>query len=84
MLPLTDADLLDKIMSPSMSQETIDVMGKAIQNRKIQSGYLFANVGYVMNRDALPQAADLLITLEGVNTALVYGITDTSIVISAR
>ncbi|MFZ0005140.1 MAG: DHH family phosphoesterase [Methanoregula sp.] len=84
LLPLTDADLLDKIMSPSMSQETIDVMGKAIQNRKIQSGYLFSNVGYVMNRDALPQAADLLITLEGVNTALVYGITDTSIVISAR
>ena len=84
LLPLTDADLLDKIMSPSMSQETIDVIGKAIQNRKIQSGYLFSNVGYVMNRDALPQAADLLITLEGVNTALVYGITDTAIVISAR
>ena len=37
-----------------------------------------------MNRDALPQAADLLITLEGVNTALVYGITDNAIVISAR
>jgi nanoRNase/pAp phosphatase (c-di-AMP/oligoRNAs hydrolase) len=37
-----------------------------------------------MNRDALPQAADILITLEGVNTALVYGITDTEIVISAR
>jgi len=84
LLPLTDADLLDKIMSPSMSQETLDVMGKAIQYRKIQSGYLFSNVGYVMNRDALPQAADLLITLEGVNTVLVYGITDTEIVISAR
>ncbi len=84
LLPLTDAELLDKIMSPSMSQETLDVMGKAIHERKIQSGYLFANVGYVMNRDSLPQAADLLITLEGVNTALVYGITDTAIVISAR
>ncbi len=84
LLPLTDADLLDKIMSPSMSQETLDVIGKAIHERKIQSGYLFANVGYVINRDALPQAADLLITLEGVNTALVYGITDTAIVISAR
>jgi len=84
LLPLTDSDLLDQIMSPSMSQETIDVIGKAIQNRKIQSGYLFSNVGFVMNRDALPQAADLLITLEGVNTALVYGITDTAIVISAR
>ena len=84
LLPLTDADLLDKIMSPSMSQETLDVIGKAITERKIQSGYLFSNVGYVMNRDALPQAADLLITLEGVNTALVYGITDNAIVISAR
>ncbi len=84
LLPLTDAGLLDKIMSPSMSQETLDVIGKAIHDRKIQSGYLFANVGYVMNRDALPQAADLLITLEGVNTALVYGITDNAIVISAR
>jgi nanoRNase/pAp phosphatase (c-di-AMP/oligoRNAs hydrolase) len=84
LLPLTDAELLDKIMSPSMSQETLDVIGKAIHERKIQNGYLFANAGYVMNRDALPQAADLLITLEGVNTALVYGITDTAIVISAR
>ncbi|MDP3563795.1 MAG: DHH family phosphoesterase [Methanoregula sp.] len=84
LLPLTDADLLDKIMSPSMSQETLDVIGKAIQERRIQSGYLFSNVGFVMNRDALPQAADILITLEGVNTALVYGITDNAIVISAR
>ncbi len=84
LLPLTDAALLDKIMSPSLSQETIDILGKAIQNREIVSGYLFSNVGYVMNRDALPQAADLLITLEGVNTALVYGITDTSIIVSAR
>ncbi len=84
LLPLTDADLLDKIMSPSMSQETLAVIGNAIQNRRVQSGYLFSNVGYVMNRDALPQAAELLITLEGVNTSLVYGITDTAIVISAR
>jgi nanoRNase/pAp phosphatase (c-di-AMP/oligoRNAs hydrolase) len=84
LLPLTDADLLDKIMSPSMSQETLEVIGKAIQKRSIQSGYLFSDVGYVMNRDALPQAADLLITLEGVNTVLVYGITDNAIVISAR
>jgi nanoRNase/pAp phosphatase (c-di-AMP/oligoRNAs hydrolase) len=84
LLPLTDSDLLDKIMSPSMSQETLDVIGNAISKRKIQSGYLFSNVGYVMNRDALPQAAEILITLEGVNTALVYGITDNAIVISAR
>ncbi|MCE5298937.1 MAG: DHH family phosphoesterase [Methanoregulaceae archaeon] len=84
LLPLTDSDLLDQIMSPSLSEETLDVLGTAIAHRKIQSGYLFSNVGYVRNRDALPQAADLLISLEGVNTALVYGISDEAIIISAR
>ncbi|MDD1705906.1 MAG: DHH family phosphoesterase [Methanoregulaceae archaeon] len=84
LLPLTDGALLDQIMSPSLSEETIDILGIAIAHRKIQSGYLFSNVGYVRNRDALPQAADLLITLEGVNTVLVYGISDEAIIISAR
>jgi nanoRNase/pAp phosphatase (c-di-AMP/oligoRNAs hydrolase) len=60
------------------------VLGNAIRNRKVRSGYLFSNIGYVRNRDALPQAADLLINLEGVNTALVFGIGDSAIYISAR
>jgi len=84
LLPLTDEDLLEQISSPSMSQETLDVFGDAIRSKKIISGYLFSDVGYVRNRDALPQAADLLIKLEGVNTALVYGITDEQIIMSAR
>jgi nanoRNase/pAp phosphatase (c-di-AMP/oligoRNAs hydrolase) len=84
LLPLTDPGLLDQIMSPSLPQETLDVLGKAIANRKIRSGYLFSDVGYIRNRDALPQAADLLISLEGVNTAVVYGISDDSVVMSAR
>lgn len=84
LLPLGDNDLLDKIMSPSLSKETLDVLGKAIQNRVIRSGYLFSNVGYIRNRDALPQAADYLLNLEGVNTALIYGIGDTGIILIAR
>ena len=84
LLPLTDSDLLDKITSPSISLETVEIIGSAIKNRRIKSGYLFSNVGYIRNRDALPQAADILIHLEGVNTALVYGISDQNIVMSAR
>lgn len=84
LLPLSDADLLEKIMSPSYSQETVDVIGNAITSRKIKNGFLFSNVGYLRNRDAIPQAADMLVNLEGVTTALVYGITDHQITISAR
>lgn len=84
LLPMTDNELLEKITSQSVSQETLEVMGAAIRNRKIVSGYLFSNVGYLRNRDAIPQAADMLIQLEGVNTAVVYGITDQLISFSAR
>ena len=84
LMPLADNDLLDKIMSPSLSKETLDILGKAIQDRVIRSGYLFSNVGYIRNRDALPQAADYLLNLEGVNTALIYGIGDTGIILIAR
>jgi len=84
LLEYSDADLLEKIMSPQYSHETIDILGAAIRNRKARNGYLFSNVGYVRNRDALPQAADLLINLEGISTALVFGITDEAIIMSGR
>ena len=84
LLPLSDRSLLEVIMAPSVSQETLDVLGHAIVNREVRHGYLFSNVGYVRNRDAIPQAADMLLNLEGVSTAMVYGITDTSITLSAR
>lgn len=84
LLPLSDRSLLEVIMAPSVSQETVDVMGHAIVNREVKHGYLFSNVGYVRNRDAIPQAADMLLNLEGVTTAMVYGITDANITLSAR
>lgn len=84
LLPYADRALLEIVMTPSMSQETIEVIGSAITNREVIHGYLFTNVGYVRNRDAIPQAADMLLNLEGVSTSLVYGITDTSIILSAR
>ena len=85
LLPLIDNSLLESISAPSMSQETLDIIGKSILNRDVQTGgYLFSNIGYVMNRDSIPIAADMLLELEGINTVIVYGITDTFIEISAR
>jgi nanoRNase/pAp phosphatase (c-di-AMP/oligoRNAs hydrolase) len=84
LLKYSDQDLLEKIMSPQYAHETIDIIGSAIINRKTKNGYLFSNVGFVRNRDALPQAADLLINLEGISTALVFGITDEAIIMSGR
>lgn len=67
-----------------MSPETLDVLGEAIKNRDIVGSYLFSNVGFTPEKDALAQAADYLLQLEGVSTVLVYAVTDGEVQISAR
>ena len=79
-----DQDLLAQIETPSMSAETMDVLGVAIRNKKIEGSYLISDVGFVHDRDTLPQAADYLLKLEGISTVLVFGIIEDRIVVSAR
>jgi nanoRNase/pAp phosphatase (c-di-AMP/oligoRNAs hydrolase) len=82
--PKANHDLLAKIESPLMSSETMDILGEAIRSRKISGSYLVSNVGFVRDRDTLPQAADYLLNLEGISTVLVYGIGKDVVHMSAR
>lgn len=82
--PLVDHEILSQIETPSMSTETLDIMGYAIKNRQVNGSYLISNVGTVRDRDALPQAADYLLNLEGVNTTIIFGLTEDTIHISGR
>jgi len=73
LLPHVDADVLDRIESPAVSTDTFDTFGRAIANREIRGLTLVSCVGAVNDRDALAQAADRLLDLEGISTTLVYG-----------
>lgn len=79
-----DPELLEKIETPPMSSETVDTLGKAIRNREQYSSFVLTSVDFIRDRDTLPQAADFLLQLEGVNTVIVYGIVEDVIHISAR
>ncbi len=82
--PLANHEMLNQISSPSMSTETLEILGDAIKNRRIKGSYLLTNVGVIRNRDALPQAADYLLNLEGIGTAICYGVSENNIYISGR
>ncbi len=73
---LLDAELLEGIMRVQRSHGTMDVIETALSDRVIRGGISLAGVGYLRHadRDAIPQAADFLITAENVHTAIVYGI----------
>ncbi|NHN43139.1 bifunctional oligoribonuclease/PAP phosphatase NrnA [Halorubellus sp. JP-L1] len=82
--PFADDDLLQRLSRPAVSGATVDAIADAIDNRTVTGSVLLSHVGRTSERDALPQAADYLVTLEGVSTAIVFGIVDDDIQLSGR
>lgn len=71
-----DAQLLNAVLQSSRSKRVMDVIERSLKNRLVQNNFSIAGVGYLRydDRDAIPQAADFLLTEENVHTAVVYGI----------
>ncbi len=71
-----DTQLLNAVLQASRSRPVMEVIERALQNRVVRNNFSIAGVGYLHydNRDAIPQAADFLVTEENVHTAVVYGI----------
>ncbi len=84
LVPAADLSLLERIESPSISPETFETIARAIQNRREEGQILLSCVGSLSDRDALAQAADRLLAMEGVSATLVYGFRDGTIFVSAR
>ncbi|TAE60877.1 MAG: bifunctional oligoribonuclease/PAP phosphatase NrnA [Nostocales cyanobacterium] len=71
-----DVQLLNAILQANRSKRVMDVIERSLKNRIVQNNFSIAGVGYLRydDRDAIPQAADFLVTEENVHTAVVYGI----------
>jgi len=79
-----DEKLLDRIVNPEVDTEVLDIKSRAISNRDERGSFIVSDVGSVDNLDAIPQAADELITLEGVTAAVVYGTREETTQVSGR
>lgn len=71
-----DTQLLNAVLQATRSKRVMDVIERSLKNRTVQNNFSIAGVGYLRydDRDAIPQAADFLVTEENVHTAVVYGI----------
>jgi nanoRNase/pAp phosphatase (c-di-AMP/oligoRNAs hydrolase) len=71
-----DSDLLERVLCVQKSQATMRVVEEALRRRVVKNGYSIAGVGFLRwaDRDAIPQAADFLLTEENVHTTIVYGL----------
>jgi len=70
-----DPDILERIMGQEKSKKTMEIIKEALENRVLAEGFSVAGIGYLRgdDRDAIPQAADFLLTEENVHTAIVFG-----------
>ncbi|WP_363465732.1 DHH family phosphoesterase [Halogeometricum borinquense] len=79
-----DLSTLQRVESPSMGPEVLDTLARAIQNRDVRGDVLATNVGEIRNRDALAQASDHLLNMEGIRLTVVYGFKDGTVYVSGR
>ena len=71
-----DAEILEQIMTQARSKRAMDIIKRALGDRIEAESFSIAGIGFLRaeDRDAIPQAADFLLTEENVHTAIVYGI----------
>lgn len=79
-----DEDCLDRIANPQVDAEVLEIKATAIGNREIRNAFAISDVGTVSNGDAIPQAADELLRLEGVTAVIVMGDKDGTIRLAGR
>lgn len=84
LLPRVDTDVLEQIEQPTIGSTTFDTLARAIRNSRVRDGVCTTCIGSLRDRDALAQAADHLLNMEGVVATLVYGFIDGTVYISAR
>ncbi|AGB36530.1 DHH family phosphoesterase [Natronococcus occultus] len=79
-----DEDVLDRIANPQVSDDVLKTKARAITERRVEGSFAVCDVGAVDNVDAISQAADELLQLEGVTAVAVYGEYDGTIHVSGR
>lgn len=82
--PYVYLPLLERLLNVPYSSATVDALGEAISNRQVRKPRLVSRVETTTERDALPQAADFLLNLEGITTAVVFGVIRDELALSAR
>ena len=82
--PGVDEDKLDRVANPAVDAEVLEIKARAIAGRQTQGSFGVSDVGTVSNADAIPQAADELIRLEGITAVVVIGEREGTIHLSGR
>lgn len=69
-------EMLLTISNQKRNHKAMNIISKALEKRSIKESFSISGIGYLRHeeRDAIPQAADFLLTESNIHTSIVYGI----------
>jgi nanoRNase/pAp phosphatase (c-di-AMP/oligoRNAs hydrolase) len=76
--------VLERVEEPNVRPDVLATLAAGIENRRVRGDVLTTGVGRIRDRDALAQAADRLLDMEGICIAVVHGFVDETIYVSGR
>jgi nanoRNase/pAp phosphatase (c-di-AMP/oligoRNAs hydrolase) len=82
--PLANHPLLRRMDRPQLPRRDLDALGRALGEARFEGDVLFAHLGELSREDVVPQIADFCLGVEGVEWAVVSGIYERRLVLSAR
>jgi len=82
--PGIDEDRLDRIANPQVAEEVLLTKARAVQAKEVRGSFSVCDLESVPNVDAIPQAADELMQLEGVTAVVVFGEVEGTLHLSGR
>lgn len=80
--PCVDTQVIELIERKILTSSMLGILEHALVNRRVHDNFIFSDVGFVrsVDRDGIPQAAELLLNREGTDTVLVWGVVDETII----
>lgn len=80
--PCVDSQVIETVERKVLTSSVLSMLENALTRRRMHDNFLFSDVGFVrsVDRDGIPQAAELLLAREGTDTVLVVGVVDEKII----
>ncbi len=82
--PLANKALITRIERPAVPREDMEALGRALSSLDLADGVAVIHMGEVKREDVLPQMAEFLLQIEGVEWGVVSGLVKDRVVISVR
>jgi nanoRNase/pAp phosphatase (c-di-AMP/oligoRNAs hydrolase) len=84
LLSRADMGVLERVEQPSIGGDTFDTIAHAIKNYEREESVVVSSAGRVSDRDAIAQAADRLLDMEGITVTAVFGFMNGTAYVSGR